>query len=194
MKSLVCLNLILYLTGNTIYAQDSTDISFIEKQLRIIQPEAILFYSDKPIQDIFLQFKKSIRKRVVNHQNNTITFSNKEIKQISNALKLNMQTTYEDALFNKSKKVPASEIVSVVESQNQNILDSLAHLDRSKMPKKQILHWAFSFSRPIYFHDKKWMLFYLLYYENSSGQHGLYLYKWTNNDWEYWGILQSGAW
>jgi hypothetical protein len=194
MKSLVCLNLILYLTGNAIYAQDSTDISFIEKQLRIIQPEAILFYSDKPIQDIFLQFKKSIRKRVVNHQNNTITFSNKEIKQISNALKLNMQTTYEDALFNKSKRVPASEIVSVVESQNQNILDSLAHLDRSKMPKKQILHWAFSFSRPIYFHDKKWMLFYLLYYENSSGQHGLYLYKWTNNDWEYWGILQSGAW
>lgn len=194
MKTILVFNLILCQTLSIVFAQDSTDILFIESKLRDIQPDGTIYYSDRPMQDIYQQFKKSIRKKVVNHNNDTLVFSSKEIKTISNLLKTNMQTPYDDTLFRNAIKISANEIVTTVETRKQQMLDSLAQLDRSKMPKRQFLPWAFSFSRPIYFRNKEWMLFYFFYYQHSSGQHGLYLYKRTNNSWDYWGILQYGAW
>ncbi|MFT3702970.1 MAG: hypothetical protein QM802_11400 [Agriterribacter sp.] len=173
---------------------DSADKAFIENKIRWIQPENIAYYSNTPQMKLYKAALERLPKgTIINYKGDTLTLTKHERSMILRRLRQFENSELPDSIFENCKRINRDEIVKLVQEKNKAWVDSVVH-GLKKRDNYTRLYWAFSFTFPIYFRQNNWMIYYFMYYENSSGAESLSINKKVDGKWETWYPISGGAW
>jgi hypothetical protein len=197
MKILI-LNIVM-LTSLVVNSQirDSAYLNFINGQLRRLQPNGIIYYSDKISKRQIEPIIKMAPLQLLQLKNKGLVFTSSEKAYIIANLKRIPVSTRADSLFPDSKRLGADTLVRFVERNFRKKIDSLLHSPDSLFVRKNYIHmrpWAFFFSEPVYLRNRTILIYYFVYYFNSSGEEAVWVCRKNNSTWDKIGIIGGGAW
>ncbi len=177
--------------------QDTTYLKLIGDQMRILQPNGILYYSDKLPQKNVERILKDVPLQLKKLKDKGIVLTDPERKYIIYSLNKALKSIQKDNLFLKSKRLSIDTLVPVVENINRREIDSIRQTADSLMIFKKNLYstrWAFSFSEPIYLRQATILIYYFMYYLNSGGEEAIWVCKKEEQTWKKITVLGGGAW
>jgi hypothetical protein len=182
----------------TTYAQqlDTGNYKLIYSEIRSLQDSGIVFYSDRPEEDIYASFLKQLPDALITLKDRGLYLSKREMDTIIKQLKLVSKSLQPIDLFPLSKRISSDSIIPFVENSVKKIIDSLKTLPEKAVTSRFYwkLPWAFFFTNPIYIRGWTICFSYFMYYRNSAGEHGLRVYKMQNDKWVRIGTIGGGAW
>ena len=176
------------------FSQDIIDVDFIQWQARRLQPSGEVYYSDYAMKDYSKIFELNKKGTLRCANGDTLLFSKSEMKYLKRELRRGVTKELPDNLFPGSVRKKKDSIISFVETLNRSYMDSLRKEAGPISRHAYVRYWAFSFSRPVYIRNGELMVFYLMYYENSSGAETLAIYRRGLKGWQLWGYIGGGAW
>ena len=153
--------------------QDTAYLKLIGERMRQLQPNGIVYYSDKPRKGTLDQILKVAPRQLTQLRKKGLLFTDSENKYIISSLKKAFYAIQKDSLFPSSKRLHSDSIVAFVENKFRGTIDSLRRsLDTLAAARyyAEKRGWAFSFSDPIYLRKRKILIYYFMYYFNSSGE------------------------
>ncbi len=180
--------------------EDSLYFTLINDFIKAIQDEGTIFYSDKPMKDVFRKHFKAVSltlKDVNPDRGRNLKITVAEQSHILRQMKKSLTSKLPDNLFNNSKRISADGICEFVFRLSRNIYDSLISIPDSAAAFKyirSIKQPAFFFTHPIYIRNKSILICYFMWYINSSGEEWLGVYKKEGNKWVKWSIISGSAW
>ena len=174
--------------SSVLFAQDEKEFTaLLETGVRELQPKGVVYYCDRLPDEMFRKVLNRLTRNHVNgsieSQGGDIQLTGAEMTKIKKELVVNNAVAWPDALLADSRSVPFDSLVRKVESINRYLLDSIIKLPPSTRPYREILKWAFHFSRPVYLRNNELVIYYFQYFRSSSGGQRIYIHQRNNGAW-----------
>lgn len=190
---------ILFLVNISMLAQDNDKkgIELLDKEARHIQPAGTIFYADKPDKHLFDQVMICLEVELHKKQMKGILLSKVEISQIINQLRMQNSLQLPEDLFKDSRRIRSDNLINVVNSRNQILMDSLrkksSDIEGVKTLSK-LYKWAFYFTKPVYIRSSSLAFVYFRYYNHMGGDESVRIYRFRERKWTYIGAVCGGVW
>jgi hypothetical protein len=203
MRSLLCAIFGLLISTSASAQLDPDYLDVIYKRIRTLQPYGTIYYADRPNKEILKnQYNNLTRRRFKTLEKNiadsVLILTREEQQYLISELKKSISIPLPDNLFRDSKRVLFDSLVTNIDRVNRQIIDSVHNISDTVQylgaRKKNLLHWAFSFTKPIYIRHNTIFLSYFMYYYNSGGSQFFAFYKKRDNKWTRWIYFGGGDW
>lgn len=174
--------------SSLLFAQGEKEfISLLESGVREQQSKGLVYYADRIPDAMFRKMVNNLTRNQVNllleQHGEDLQLTSAEMTTIKKGLIANNAVAWPDALLSESKSVPFDSLVKKVESINRTVIDSIIKLPPSTRPYREILKWAFTFSRPVYLRNNELVIYYFQYYRSSSGAQRFFIHQRKNGTW-----------
>lgn len=192
--------IILSLTTISLFGQnDSAYWALISKKIRGMEPNGIIYYSNRLPKNIVNNSINELRKSTFEDAKaltgiKDYSLTNSEVRYIRRRMKEAVFEILPNSLIPMSIAVESDSIVNQINSLNSIIRDSVLGLIPGQRPKTPVLKWAYYFSNPVYLRNNSMLFYFFMYIRNSSGGHSFGIRRLVNGQWENELYLLGGDW